>query len=185
MNDISKKSTDVIRGPRGVNSGTRADRSLSDEERLQIFREATYQSALPELPPVPGFHVCWLTTENGRDPIASRLRMGYTLCKPEDFPGLYNETITEGDWAGFVGFKEMVAAKLPLNLYQEYMAIAHHERPASEESKLAETARGMQREAKRLGADLSIGDGLDSIPDEDDVPTPDFTARDRREASAN
>jgi len=185
MNDLSKKSTDIARTPRAAVTGGRVDRALSDEERLQIFREATYQSALPELPPIPGFHVCWLTTENGRDPIQSRLRMGYTLCKPEDFPGLYNETVTTGEWAGFVGFKEMIAAKLPLNLYQQYMAIAHHERPANEEAKLAETARSMREQARRQGADLAIGEGIDDIPDAEDVPTPDFTEHDRRDASVN
>jgi hypothetical protein len=174
MDDISKKSTDTLRVPRAATSAGRLNRSISDEERLQIYRQAMYQSALPELPPIPGFHTCWLTTANPRDPIESRLRMGYVLCKPEDFPELSHETLDTGKWAGYVGINEMVAAKLPFSLYQGYMVESHHAAPAREESKLAEAARIHQAQARRHRANLVIEEGLDSL-DKEDVPVPDFT----------
>lgn len=182
MDDLSKKSTDNLRAPRAATSASRLNRSLSDEERLQIYRQAMYQSALPELPPIPGFHTCWLTTANPRDPVESRLRMGYVLCKPEDFPELSHETLDTGKWAGYVGINEMVAAKLPYSLYQGYMAESHHDAPAREESKLAEAARAHQAQARRRGADVHIGEGIDDL-DKEDVPVPDFTYADQEKLS--
>ena len=52
------------------------DRQLTDEERLDEFRMSSFQSALPDIPGIDGYHVCWLTTENPRDPIHGRMRMG-------------------------------------------------------------------------------------------------------------
>ena len=53
------------------------NRQISDDERVEMFRQQFFNSALPDLPPVPGFHLCWLTTTNPRDSIPMRLRLGY------------------------------------------------------------------------------------------------------------
>ena len=51
------------------------DRVMTDDERLDECRQTFFQSALPDLPDIPGYHVCWLTTENPRDPIHGRIRL--------------------------------------------------------------------------------------------------------------
>jgi hypothetical protein len=176
----SKKSTDSARASRAAIAASRLNRPLSDEERQLMYRQAMYQSALPDLPPIPGFHVCWLTTTNSRDPLAARFRMGYELCKPEDFGQQFEfETLKTGEYAGCLGVNEMVAAKIKLETYQGYMLASHHEMPAHEESKLADTARQLKRQAEQMGANVQMGDGLTSIPDADDIPEPDFTEFDR------
>ena len=184
MSSFSKKTSTDSRASRAATPESRLPRNLSDDERKLAYRQAMYQSALPDLPPIPGFHVCWLTTSNPRDPIAGRIRMGYELIKPEELPGLQYETLKNGEYAGWVGVNEMVAAKLPLDLYQSYMAASHHEMPAQEESKLAETAKQIKRQAEQMGANVSIGDGLSSIPDMADIHEPDFTGEDRARAEA-
>lgn len=141
-------------------SGVRADRhtqdravtqnrELSDDERVAEFRQQFFQSALPDLPKIPGYHVCWLTTENPRDPIHARVRLGYEPIRDSDIPGWEHASLKTGEWAGCIGVNEMIAFKLPLALYEEYMRINHHEQPLAEEEKLNSALRQVQEEAAR------------------------------------
>ena len=112
------------------------NRKLSDSKRLDMFRRQFFQSALPDLPKIKGYHVCWLTTTNPRDPIHGRMRLGYTPIKASEVPGYDSMKMTTGEYAGCIGVNEMVAFKLPLHLYQAYMKEAHHTAPLEEERKL-------------------------------------------------
>lgn len=109
------------------------DRALTDSERREAYRKGLYQSHLPDLPPIKGYHVCWLTTTNPKDSIAGRMRLGYELIKASEIPGFEFANVKTGEHAGCVGINEMLAAKLPLDLYESYMAISHHEQPLEEE----------------------------------------------------
>ncbi|HET8730778.1 MAG TPA: hypothetical protein VFM34_06680, partial [Moraxellaceae bacterium] len=44
-------------------------RELSEDDRLEMFRQQLFNDALPDLPEIPGYHLCWLTTTNPRDSI--------------------------------------------------------------------------------------------------------------------
>lgn len=113
------------------------DREMTEAERLDMFRSSFFNSALPNLPRIPGYHVCWLTTSNPRDPIHARLRLGYQLIKADDVPGWEHSSLKTGDWQGCIGVNEMLAAKLPLNLYEQYMTEVHYTQPLQEEEKLS------------------------------------------------
>lgn len=143
------------------------DRELSDDERVAEFRQQYFQSALPDIPKIPGFHVCWLTTDNPRDPIHNRLRLGYQPIKAHDIPGWEHASIKTGEWAGCIGVNEMIAFKIPLDLYEEYMYINHHESPLSEEEKLSSQIRQMEeemnREAQRGTVSLELEDGTAAL----------------------
>lgn len=115
------------------------EREVSDEERLELFRLAMFQNQLPSFPVMPGWHPCWLTTANPRDSIQGRLRLGYQLIKPEEVPGWEHNVLTSGQYAGCIGINEMVAAKLPMRLYEMYMTEAHHNQPLAEEGRLRST----------------------------------------------
>lgn len=115
------------------------DRELTDDERLELFRLALFQNQLPPLPDIPGFHTCWLTTTNPRDSIQGRIRLGYKLIKAEELPGWEHALVGTGLYSGCIGVNEMVAAKLPLRLYEMYMTEAHHNQPLAEEGKLRAT----------------------------------------------
>lgn len=112
------------------------DRELTEAERLDMFRSSFFNSALPNLPRISGYHLCWLTTTNPRDPIHARLRLGYELVKASDIPGWEHSSLKTGEWTGCVGVNEMLAAKLPLNLYEQYMKEVHYTQPLYEEEKL-------------------------------------------------
>jgi len=135
------------------------DRALSDDARVEMFRQQFFQSALPDLPKLPGWHTCWLTTSNPRDSIQTRLRLGYEPIKPEDVPGWEYATMKTGEYTGFIGVNEMLAFKLPEKLYLAYMREAHHDAPLREEEKLTDTADFMQQQARASGSNLMIGDG--------------------------
>ncbi len=105
---------------------------LSDAVRLEMIRGGE-QSILPNLPDIEGFHVCWLSTTNGNDPIHRRMQLGYSPIKAEDIPGFAFSSIKSGEWQGCVGVNEMLAFKVPQHLYNEYMKELHFRAPAREE----------------------------------------------------
>lgn len=134
-------------------------RELSDDDRLEMFRAQLFNDALPDLPPVEGYHMCWLTTTNPRDPIHRRMQLGYEPVRPEEVPGMVHATIKTGEWSGMVGVNEMLAFKLPMSLYQRYMREAHHDAPLREEASLSETADRIRGQAEGDRVTISEGDG--------------------------
>lgn len=135
------------------------NREISDDERVEMFRNTFHQSSLPDLPKIAGWHVCWLTTTNPRDPIQGRLRLGYEPVKPEDVPGWEYVTHKTGEWAGFIGVNELLAFKLPLSLYQRYMHEAHHDAPLREEGKIKRAQEELEQQARGSKSRIDVGDG--------------------------
>jgi len=139
------------------------NRELSDQDRVDMFRQNFYQSSLPDLPQLPGWHLCWLTTTNLRDAIQTRIRLGYEPVKPEDIPGWEYATLKTGDWAGFIGVNEMLAFKLPIHLYEMYMKEAHHDAPMREDEKLTAMTDSLTQQAEASKSRIDIGDGMEDI----------------------
>lgn len=132
------------------------DVELTDEQRLDALRGEYFQQTLPNLPEIPGFHVCWLTTQNGRDPIYGRLRLGYTPIKASEVPGYEHTSLKTGEYAGCIGVNEMVAFKLPDRLYQKYMRETHHDEPNRQEELLQEALRTAQEGAARVNPNIRV-----------------------------
>ena len=139
------------------------NREVTDDDRLEMFRAQLFNDALPDLPDMPGYHVCWLTTTNPRDPIHRRIQLGYEPIKASDVPGMEFASVKTGEWAGLIGVNEMIAFRLPETLYQRFMQEAHHDAPLREENKLAETAEIMRQQAEGSGSTLFEGDGLQEM----------------------
>lgn len=139
------------------------NRELSEDDRLEMFRNTLFNDALPDLPDIPGYHLCWLTTTNPRDPIHRRMQLGYEAVKPEEVPGMEYASVKTGEWSGFIGVNEMLAFKLPMSLYEMFMNEAHHTAPLREEDKLAEVADIMREQAARAGGSLLEGDGMQEL----------------------
>lgn len=164
-------SVDVVgqRGSRGTEdrrSQDRAvaeDRELTEADRLQMFRQQLFNDALPDLPHIPGYHLCWLTTTNPRDPVHKRLQLGYELLRADEIPGGQYSSLKTGEYAGCVGINELVAAKLPLSLYEAYMQEVHHKAPLSEEEKIRTATEAMVQEAERQGARLIPDEGTEEL----------------------
>lgn len=137
------------------------DLNISDAERIEMFMGSFNQSHLPDLPCPPGYKVCWLTTTNPRDSIPGRIRGGYELLKAADVPGFETMAMAEGQYAGHIMVNEMIAAKLPVHLYQAYMKIAHSTRPMQEEERMNAPLEAIKEAAKERGMKVAQGDEID------------------------
>lgn len=161
-----KRDTGAGRRSRGFEDRSVTERrDLSDDDRLEMFRSQLHRDALPALPPIPGYHVCWLTTSNKGDSIQQRMLLGYEPIRGEDVPGMELVTLKTGEHAGLIGINEMVAFKLPDSLYQRFMQEAHYDAPNREEEKLADTAEYMKEQAARSGASLIEEEGMAEMRD--------------------
>lgn len=164
MDDRLKKELGDSRRTRGHTDRLATEnRAYTEDERLEMFRMQLYNDRLPNLPDIPGYHVCWLTTANTGDTIQSRSRMGYELIRAEDVPGMDLIIQKTGDYVGCVMVNEMIAAKLPTSLYLRYMQEAHHDAPLREEEKLEDTAQLMREQAERSGGRLIESDAMQEI----------------------
>lgn len=139
------------------------NRELTEDDRLEMFRNQLFNDALPDLPEIPGYHLCWLTTTNPRDPIHRRMQLGYEPVKPEEVPGMEYASLKTGEWTGFIGVNEMLAFKLPLSLYHKFMQEAHYDAPLREEQKLAEVADSLREQAERAGGRLLEDEGIQEL----------------------
>jgi len=141
------------------------NRELSDDDRVQMFRDAFYQHALPDLPEIPGFHLCWLSTTNPRDSVQARFRLGYEPVKPEEAPGWEYASIKTGEYAGLIGVNEMIAAKIPTRLYLRLMREAHHDAPLREEERMVSENDAMRDRARNSKSQLYEEDGIEDLRD--------------------
>lgn len=106
------------------------NRTIADPEISATQWSDWLQVKLPDPPPIPGYHLCWLSTTNQYDPIHNRMRLGYTPVKPEELAG-WNlpPTVSNGQYAGMVGVEEMILFKIPLERYAQALHVFHHEQP--------------------------------------------------------
>lgn len=138
-------------------------RDLSDDERLDLFRNTLFNDVLPNLPDIPGYHVCWLSTTHQSDTIPRRMRLGYEPIKSDEIAGFEFASLKTGEYAGYVGVNEMVAFKLPLNLYQAYMQEAHHNEPARQVEVIDSQIDALKGQAERDGGKIVEGDGMEEL----------------------
>lgn len=159
-----KRTADPARVSRDMQDRkVQENREVSDDDRVEMFRQQFFQSSLPDLPEIPGYHTCWLTTMNPRDSIQTRMRLGYEAVKPSDVPGWEYATLKTGEYAGFIGVNEMLAFKLPMKLYRMFMEEAHFNAPAREDEKLVAMTEGLREQAERAGGQLIEGDGMQDL----------------------
>ena len=164
MDERLKKELGAGRGSRAMSDRAVTERrDISDDDRLQMFQQALFNDALPDLPNLPGYHLCWLTTTNTRDPLHRRMQLGYEPVKPEEVPGMQYATLKTGEWSGFIAVNEMLAFKLPMSLYQRFMQEAHHDAPLREEQSLADQSDAIREQLMRSGSNVTEGDGLSEL----------------------
>ena len=171
---LNSRNSQVRGNRQASNRGVKDKRELSDDERVDEFRKQLFQSVLPDIPPIPGWHVCWLTTDNPRDSIQARRRLGYEPILPEDIPGWGYNTLKSGTYEGCIGINEMVAFKLPLHLYEAYMRENHHNAPLEQEDLLVNATRMAEAEASQMAReDVSFmeEDGMADLGNAPDAPS--------------
>ena len=147
---------------------------ISKQERRKMWSDEWTQSALPKVPDIPGWHLCWLSTTNGYDSIDKRMRLGYVPVKADELPGFDNYRVKAGEDIGFIACNEMRLYKLPMEIYQEVMTQMHHEAPNEESDKVQVQVEQLQGNRDSSGRSLGSveGEGFGNL--NRNVPTPVF-----------
>lgn len=145
------------------------DSFVSADERRKMWKDEWTQSALPNAPDIPGWHVCWLSTTNSYDSIDKRVRLGYVPVKAEDVDGYENYRVKAGEHVGYIACNEMLLFKIPMDMYQEIMAHFHHEAPLEEANKIKMQAESLQqRDSSGKNLSRQEGEGIEQL----DKPLP-------------
>jgi hypothetical protein len=132
---------------------------ISKQERRKMWSDEWTQSALPKVPDIPGWHLCWLSTTNGYDSIDKRMRLGYVPVKADELPGFDNYRVKAGEDIGFIACNEMRLYKLPMEVYQEVMTQMHHEAPMEEADKVQVQIEQLQGNRDSSGRSLGSVEG--------------------------
>lgn len=147
---------------RASDSGT----ALTMEQRTAMIRNEFMQEALPRVPEIPGWHLCWLSTNNSYDPIHKRMRLGYQPVKVQEMQGFESMRMNSGEFEGCVSCNEMLLFKIPMDQYRAIMHEFHHNMPLEEEEALK---RQLVREdladskGKKLGQVTEDSDGFEDL----------------------
>jgi hypothetical protein len=112
------------------------EKFMSSQERRKMWSDEWTQSALPKVPEIPGWHLCWLSTTNAYDTIDKRMRLGYVPVTADEIPGFDNYRVKAGEHVGHVACNEMLLFKLPMDVYQEVMTQMHYDAPREEEDRI-------------------------------------------------
>jgi hypothetical protein len=132
---------------------------ISKQERRKMWSDEWTQSALPKVPEISGWHLCWLSTTNGYDSIDKRMRLGYVPVKADELPGFDNYRVKAGEDVGFIACNEMRLYKLPMEVYQEVMTQMHHDAPNEESDKVQVQIEQLQGNRDSSGRSLGSVEG--------------------------
>lgn len=151
------------------------NRTLTDASRLEQFRRAYEQPALANLPEIPGYRTCWVSTESQGDSPHRRMEIGWEFVTAADLPGWDTHRIASmrsAAFEGVIGIKEMVAMKLPTELRAAYMKEVHHTAPGEQdqslkdrERELTESMQRMNRNARVIPGEQVYSEDADHLPD--------------------
>jgi hypothetical protein len=88
------------------------------------------------------------------------MRLGYELIRKDEINKDFGPaTHSTGDYADFVSVKEMVAAKIPMRLYNSYMQEVHHRQPLESEAGIRANVEQMKYELGERNINLMEGNG--------------------------
>jgi len=153
------------------------DKFISNQERRKMWSEEWTQSALPKLPNMDGWHLCWLSTTNSYDSIDKRIRLGYVPVKTEELPGYEDYRVKAGEHVGYISCNELLLFKLPMDLFQEVMTHMHHDKPREESEKIRVQVENLQGARDSNGKSLVAieGEGMGNFVDKQSNRTPVFS----------
>lgn len=115
--------------------------SIRRAERQAMLRDVN--TLLPPAPAMDGFHTFWATTNNQKDPIEGRQRMGYTFVERSELPDfLLSSSQKAGESTeDRIMVNEMVLMKLPIDLWEEDTLYKHHDLPTESIKNLKDSVR--------------------------------------------
>jgi hypothetical protein len=142
--------------------------ALTAAERRKLLRAEFTQEILPSCPPIPGWHLCWLSTNSKGDPIHARMRLGYVPVKSNEVQGLEKYGMTGGEWDGMISCNEMLLFKIPNETYQDMMTLFHHDMPLENEEAIRSQIDGQEIAVE---AEKGVPDGFNQLAHKVRTPT--------------
>jgi len=140
------------------------------KERRRARHEFQH-TVLPSVPEIPGFHMCWLASNNQYDPLHRRFQMGYTPVDVSELPGFEMYKVKDGENTGKIMCNEMLLCKMPMDIYQEIMLENHHYQPLDEAEKIKLQQEQLVDQSRVKGKKLA---SIEGTIDENSVPLPEF-----------
>jgi hypothetical protein len=153
------------RGSRETADASRLDDggTLTAEQRRALLRKEWISEVLPTPPDIPGFHLCWLSTNNSTDPIFKRMRQGYLPVKVNEMPLFGQYKVTGGDFDGCIQCNEMLLFKIEEQTYQDIMTVLHHDMPAEAEQNIYEKVMANQERDSSGRPLLEVEEGMRNL----------------------
>ena len=166
------------RRKKSLTAGGRHTRASEDHSRLpaeesfastqdidQMWSDEWTQTALPKVPDIPGWHLCWLSTTNSYDTIDKRIRLGYVPVLADELPGYDNYRVKAGEHVGHISCNEMLLFKIPMDLYQKVMTHFHYQKPMEATQAIMERMEELQQGVDSSGHRLlkTEGEGFSSV----------------------
>jgi hypothetical protein len=163
---------------KSLTAGGRHTRASEDHSRLpveesfastqdidQMWSDEWTQTALPKVPDIPGWHLCWLSTTNSYDTIDKRIRLGYVPVLADELPGYENYRVKAGEHVGHISCNEMLLFKIPMDLYQRVMTHFHYQKPMEATQAIMERMEELQQGVDSSGHRLlkTEGEGFSSV----------------------
>lgn len=159
-----KKSADEGRTNRGMSDRKfTGNREITDHVRASSKRDEFNHNILPDPPTIPGFKTIWLSTTHDADTIPVRQRRGYVPVEITDVPGYDSWQIKSGEWSGYIGVREMLLFKIPVEMWAADMHYMHHEAPLAEEQGIKDGIMGMKSDLERQGTKIQVGEGMNHL----------------------
>lgn len=161
-----KRPADPARRDRALDDQKIAgNRELTDRVRASSRRNEFVQNILPTPPEIPGYKLIWLSTTNEVDPIPERMRRGYEAVKLTDMPeydSYSSWVIKSGQYEGFIGIREMILFKIPVDYWKEDMQYLHHEAPLEEEQHIRERVEQAKQIVANTGK-VEVMPGMETL----------------------
>ena len=163
---------------KSLTAGGRHTRASEDQSRLpaeesfastqdidQMWSDEWTQTALPKVPDIPGWHLCWLSTTNSYDTIDKRIRLGYVPVLADELPGYDNYRVKAGEHVGHISCNEMLLFKIPMDLYQRVMTHFHYQKPMEATQAIMERMEELQSGVDSSGHRLlkTEGEGFGNV----------------------
>lgn len=166
-----RESASEVRGEYAEVQAAERDslRDLTEEEIERIMATEFEETALPQPPQLPGYHLCWLSSTSRNDPLSARRQKGYRPVRREEMPSYdpSNGSKVGAGLDGFVTHNEMVLHKLPNALYERYMRYFHHTKPNDEQrTKLENIMDANEFGELTRKPEFSVGDGMEEMQNE-------------------
>lgn len=157
---LTRSGAPDVRGDYSVRQDAeRADvASMSDEEYEAMIMAEFENSGVANPPPIPGYHLCWLSSTAQMDTIQKRQRVGYMPVMRSEMPGFdpsAGQALT--NYEGMITCNELVLHKIVQRRYQSMMNIFHHKKPLESEQAILAHIKAGNAEVDNTGGEVTDG----------------------------